>query len=76
MIWRHEDSVKDWWLKAVSGGGDHTKATTSLMMLVSWEIWKEHNARIFQNVSGPTSIVIAKIKEKAHLWTFGRSEAA
>ena len=38
MIWRHEDSVKDWWLKAVSGGGDHRKATASLMILVSWEI--------------------------------------
>ena len=68
MIWRHEDSVKDWWLKAVSGGGDHRKATASLMMLVSWEIWKERNARIFCNTDVATSIVVSKIKEEAHLW--------
>ena len=53
----------------IDSGGYIKRAIVSVMMLVSWEIWKERNAIFFQNVSAPTSIVIAKIKEEAHLWS-------
>ena len=44
------------------------KAIVSVMMLVSWKIWKERNAKVFRNTATPTSVVVAKIKEEAHLW--------
>ena len=68
MAWHHENSVCDWWLRSVEAGGHIKKATASVMMLVSWEIWKERNARIFSNTAAPTTVVVARIKEEAQLW--------
>ena len=49
---------------------DHNrKVLASVMMLVSWEIWKERNARIFRNAATPTTIIVTRIKEEAHMWT-------
>jgi hypothetical protein len=44
------------------------KAMTSLTMLVSWTIWKERNARVFQNKSAPPPILLEIIKNEAKLW--------
>ena len=52
----------------IDAGGYIKKAIVSVMMLVSWEIWKERNARVFRNTATPTPVVVAKIKEEAHLW--------
>jgi hypothetical protein len=41
------------------------KAMASLAMLVSWEIWKERNARIFETTS---TMLVEKIKEEATVW--------
>ena len=48
--------------------GNQRKAIASLFMLMSWEIWKEHNARVFRNTAATTMMVVAKIKEEVHLW--------
>jgi hypothetical protein len=37
-------------------------------MLVSWEIWKERNARTFNNVSTMPTIIYDKIKLEARTW--------
>ena len=68
LIWRHEGTVQDWWLKTINFGGHIKKATASVLMLVMWEVWKERNARVFRNTASPTTIIVAKIKEEAHLW--------
>uniref|UniRef100_A0A453PZ75 Reverse transcriptase zinc-binding domain-containing protein n=1 Tax=Aegilops tauschii subsp. strangulata TaxID=200361 RepID=A0A453PZ75_AEGTS len=68
LTWRNEDSVRARWIKAVGAGDQHRKALASVMMLVSWEIWKERNARIFRNMAAPTTIVVSRIKEEARLW--------
>ena len=68
LTWRNEDSVRVCWIKAVGAGDQHRKALASVMMLVSWEIWKERNARIFRNMAAPTTIVVSRIKEEARLW--------
>jgi hypothetical protein len=44
------------------------EAVTSMIMLVSWEIWTEKNASVFQHHTGTFSIIIAKIKEEETLW--------
>jgi hypothetical protein len=53
--------VKEWWNEAQ---GQSNKAITSLAMLVSWEVWKEWNARVFRNNTSTTMMVITKIKEE------------
>lgn len=45
-----------------------TKAIKILVILISWELWCERNARIFRNKGQPPMIVLAKIKEEAATW--------
>jgi hypothetical protein len=40
----------------------------SFAILVSWEIWKERNARVFRNQSVTLNILVSKMKEEAVLW--------
>jgi hypothetical protein len=47
----------------------------SLGMLISWEIWKERNARVFRNTYTTSSFVVAKIKEKVALWSLAVAKA-
>jgi hypothetical protein len=35
-----------------------------LDMLISWEIWKEKNARVFQNEACTSNMLVNKIKEE------------
>ena len=60
--------VREWWIKNAIESGDQRKAIASLFMLMSWEIWKERNARVFCNTAATTMMLVAKIKEEAHLW--------
>ncbi|KAF6984866.1 hypothetical protein CFC21_002813 [Triticum aestivum] len=41
----------------------------SLMLLVSWELWNERNARIFRNTVVLVEVIVARIKEEASLWS-------
>ena len=65
--WRFEVSVREWWIKNVIERRNQRKAIASLFMLMSWEFWKERNARVFRNTVATTMKVVAKIKEEAHL---------
>ena len=38
------------------------------MLLISWEIWKARNARVFHNNAVPVGVLVARIKEEASLW--------
>ena len=40
----------------------------NLLMLVSWEIWNERNARKFKNVCTIPTIIFDRIKSKARTW--------
>ena len=57
--WTNFDDVKEWWSHIALGTDRARKAMAFLLMLVTWEIWKERNARIFQNhnKSNETSLV-------------------
>jgi hypothetical protein len=39
-----------------------------MIILVSWEIWCERNARIFRNSASSPSSILAKIKEEGRAW--------
>ena len=47
--------------------GPHRKALGSLALLVTWEIWNERNARVFQNKFSPPFIILDKIKKEIRL---------
>lgn len=54
------DFSKMVWANAKTGSHFVDDAST-------WEIWKERDARVFCNTSTPTTVVVRKIKEEAHL---------
>jgi hypothetical protein len=44
------------------------KALASITMHVSWTIWKERNARVFNNKATPTGVLLEIIKNDVRLW--------
>ena len=67
--WHSMDSLLQWWRTVGTVTGVPCKAVRSLALLVTWELWREQNARIFKyrHQRSPT-MLIAKIKEEARLW--------
>ncbi|KAF6997722.1 hypothetical protein CFC21_013915 [Triticum aestivum] len=41
---------------------------STLFIFMSWEIWKERNTGVFHSTVATMMMVVAKIKEEAHLW--------
>jgi hypothetical protein len=44
-------------------------------MLISWEIWKERNTRVFRNTYTTSSFIIINIKEEIALWSLAGAKA-
>jgi hypothetical protein len=44
------------------------KAFDSLVVLIVWCIWMEHNARVFRNQAGLVSAVVATVFACCDLW--------
>ena len=40
----------------------------SLAILVTWSIWKERNARVFNNTEKTVARLVEEIKDEARLW--------
>ena len=66
--WAMVDTVKNWWSANASNRTQSRRPLTCLMLLVSWEIWKERNARVFRNVAVPVGVLVARIKDEMALW--------
>lgn len=66
--WLLFDSVKSWWDAVLSDNTLPTKALSSLLLLVGWQIWNERNARVFRSKAAPVAIVMRRIKEEVTLW--------
>jgi hypothetical protein len=63
------------WAEVIHKRGQSRKALASLAMLVSWEIWKERNARVFRNKSVTIAMLVTKIKDEANLWRLAGAKA-
>jgi hypothetical protein len=61
-------SIKDWWSLLAEKSTHQRKALASLSLLTVWEIWNEHNTRVFRNKSSPAFVILEKIKGEARLW--------
>lgn len=64
-----EDLLDVWWLrtrkvvpKALRKGFD------SLVILVAWRIWKERNARVFDNRHMVATALVQEIRSELQLW--------
>jgi hypothetical protein len=57
--------IKKWAIEVIHKRGESTKDLASLTMLVSWEIWKESNARVFQNQSTTSNMHFSNMKDEA-----------
>jgi hypothetical protein len=67
--WATHNNVEEWWKAVIYTNGVCRKSIASLMMLISWEIWNERNARVFRKVSSMPSSVVVRIKNEANLWS-------
>jgi hypothetical protein len=66
--WNDYPSIELWW-NLVAETPDTPRAPLRiLLILVSWEIWWECNARIFRNIASTPASIIAKIKEEGRAW--------
>jgi hypothetical protein len=66
--WTDDLNLEGWWSKLLNEASDNRKALSSIIMLVSWTIWKERNARIFNHRSAPTAVLLNIIKIEVKLW--------
>jgi hypothetical protein len=62
--WTVELHIEDWWTMMAS----KAKAMASVTMLASWLIWKERNARVFNNKSAPPTVLFDTFKNEARFW--------
>jgi hypothetical protein len=67
--WANHDSVKEWWMSFIYSNGMRRKSLVTLIMLVSWEILNERNARVFWNIAMLPNVVVEKIRGEAALWS-------
>jgi hypothetical protein len=66
--WGANLNIKEWWTMMTIEASPNRKAMTSLVMLTSWTIWKERNARVFNARAAPPPILLQTIKSEAKLW--------
>jgi hypothetical protein len=74
--WHAWRGVKDWRNDSIHKQGQSNKAMRSLAVLISWEIWKERNARFFfWNNASTLTVIITKIKEEVKFWSLPGAKA-
>jgi hypothetical protein len=66
--WGGFDSVEHWWTSMAFAHGGRRNAMTSLLMLVSWEIWNKRNVRTLKNTSTMSTIIFGRRKSEAGTW--------
>jgi hypothetical protein len=64
-----EQTVIAWWRRLRSSWPNHQrKGIDSLFALVSWQIWKEQNARCFREATSAVTDLLPVIKAEADQW--------
>ena len=61
-------AVKDWWCSVTGTLGQRRRGISSIVLLVSRELWNEQNVRVFRNISLMPFAVLVIIKKNAALW--------
>jgi hypothetical protein len=66
--WLHSASPNDWWLQITTVPDTPRKGLRSLTLLVSREIWKERNNRIFDRRGASVPSFVNRIRDEVSLW--------
>jgi hypothetical protein len=62
--------LRAWWIQSTSIlPKDINAKFNSLVILITWSVWRERNARVFDRCSKPINILIEQIKAEAKLWS-------
>lgn len=65
----NDSSLVDWWLQArAQVPNPFRRGFDTLILLASWEVWKERNRRTFDNLSKPPAEVISLIRDEGDSW--------
>ncbi|KAF7016611.1 hypothetical protein CFC21_030182 [Triticum aestivum] len=62
--WEGMVSVKEWW-RINTFGRSQSRRPLVFLILISWEIWNERNARVFFNNVTPVVVLVTHIKAEA-----------
>ena len=54
-------SIKAWWDYMADESVPNRKAMSSLTLLITWEIWNERNARIFNKKFASPGVILDRI---------------
>jgi hypothetical protein len=65
-----DQSLREWWQqrRARMEGTNKTKLN-SMVILVAWSIWRERNARVFDNAFKPVNVLIDQIMAEGKQWS-------
>jgi mannosylglycoprotein endo-beta-mannosidase len=67
--WGEVKTVREWLRLCVAGASENDrKGAHSLIMLSSWEIWRERNRRIFQHEELSVVALVRRIRDEATIW--------
>ena len=58
----------DYWLAVSKSTTSSPNGLRSAITLITWEIWKERNERVFNNKSSLPSVVMHKMREEGKDW--------
>lgn len=69
------DSFAEWWLAARKPFGKNNKSFDTFVVLIAWSLWKQRNARLFNNVGQQftVTVLVDRIVDEFKLWTRARS---
>lgn len=63
------NNTEDWWLKATSEVPKQAcRNFDTVTILLHWRIWKELNARIFDQIASSADRVLDQVKEDLQVW--------
>jgi hypothetical protein len=60
--------VLDYWQATARSPSSSPKGLKTAITLITWEIWKERNERVFNNKSSMPLEVMRKIREEGKAW--------
>jgi hypothetical protein len=64
----NDEVFQEWWKSAERLTPNYKKGFNSLIMQVTWRLWKHRNACVFEEASPSTSRILQAIEENAKLW--------
>jgi hypothetical protein len=69
MVPSSDDSLLDWWLRTRDTFPETLRRSfDSLVLLVSWCLWKERNRRTFDHRASTTTELLGRTLEEADVW--------